>query len=60
MKEPPPAVPNPPRPATRLHLRVLLGPAAAVGPGKTDFLAAVDAIDRWLSPDCPPVLGVSL
>ena len=44
MNEPPPIVPNPPGPTARLHLRVLLGPATAMGPGKADFLAAVDAV----------------
>ena len=41
MSEPP--APDPPRPA-RLHVRVLLGSSVAMGPGKADFLAAVDAV----------------
>ncbi len=40
----PPVAPDPRRPVPRLHVRVLLGPASVMGPGKADFLAAVDEV----------------
>ncbi len=42
MSEPPTT--DLPQPSARLYLRLLLGPSAAMGPGKADFLAMVGEV----------------